>query len=120
MRLLEADDDGYVLFSGHTKLPVVIGDEFSGEFVEANAHVKNLAIGNPVIIEQVNWCGKCTPCRTYWVWDVNRCPRLEELGFTVNGAFVEYVAPSKYYAWKLNDIAEAKGSVEYAYHEVLW
>jgi len=102
----ETDEEGYMLFPGHTRLPVVIGHEFSGTVVELGPEVKDLQVGDLVTVEEMNWCGECTPCRAGYF---NQCRQLEELGFTLNGAFAEYVVAHAKYAWKLNDIAEATG-----------
>lgn len=108
----ETDPDGYILFPGHCKLPLVIGHEFSGEVVEVGSAVKNIKVGDMVTAEGMDWCGECTPCRAGYF---NQCQNLEELGFTTNGAFADYVACHYKYALKLNDIAEATGDVDAAY-----
>ena len=111
VHFLETDEQGYILFPGHTKLPVVIGHEFSGEIVETGKNVKNVRTGDLVTVEEMNWCGECTPCRAGYV---NQCRNLEELGFTLNGAFAELVVAHSKYVWTLNDIAEATGDVDRA------
>lgn len=108
----ETDDEGYILFPGHTKLPVVIGHEFSGKVVEVGSEVKDIRVGDLVTVEEMNWCGECDPCRAGYF---NQCRQLEELGFTLNGAFAEYVVAHSKYAWKLNDIAEATGDEDKTY-----
>jgi hypothetical protein len=50
------------------------------------------------------WCGECTPCRNGYP---NHCERLEELGFTINGAFAEWISVGSKYCWKLNEIQQA-------------
>ena len=108
----ETDEEGYILFPGHTKLPVVIGHEFSGKVVEVGSEVKDIRVGDLVTVEEMNWCGECGPCRAGYF---NQCRQLEELGFTLNGAFAEYVVAHSKYAWKLNDIAEATGDEDKTY-----
>ena len=76
----ESDADGYILFPGHSKLPLVIGHEFSGEVVETGSAVRHVAVGDMVTAEGMDWCGECTPCRAGYF---NQCQNLEELGFTV-------------------------------------
>lgn len=112
VHFFETDEENYMLFPGHTRLPVVIGHEFSGEVVEIGDQVRNVKVGDMVTVEEMNWCGECTPCRAGYF---NQCRYLEELGFTQNGAFAEYVAAHSKYAWKLNDIAEATGDVDRTY-----
>lgn len=84
----ETDSDGYMLYPGLTKFPCVIGHEFSGEVVAAGKEVKDLKIGDMVTAEEMIWCGECIPCRNGYP---NQCLNLEEIGFTINGAFAEYI-----------------------------
>jgi threonine dehydrogenase-like Zn-dependent dehydrogenase len=108
----ETDDEGYVLFPGHSKLPVVIGHEFSGEVVETGAEVNNVRPGDLVTVEEMLWCGECTPCRAGYL---NQCRQLAELGFTLNGAFAEYVVAYSKYVYTLNDVLEATGDEDMTY-----
>lgn len=108
----ETDADGYMLYPGLTKFPVVIGHEFSGEIVEVGSAVTELAPGDMVTCEEMIWCGECTPCRNGYP---NQCLRLEEIGFTINGAQAEYLAIGAKYCWKINALAERYGTKEKAY-----
>lgn len=108
----EKDKDDYILYPGLTKFPTTTGHEFSGEVVEVGANVKDLRKGDMVTAEEMIWCGYCTPCRNGYP---NHCANLEEIGFTVPGAFAEYLAIGAKYCWKLDAIADKYGSVEKAY-----
>jgi len=108
----ETDKDGYIFYPGLTKFPVITGHEFSGEVVEVGKEVRDLKVGDMVTAEEMIWCGECTPCRTGFP---NQCTRLEEIGFTINGAFAEYIAVGAKYCWKINDLVERYGSVDKAY-----
>src|SRR3972149_2322103 len=92
VHFVETDDQGYVLYPGLTRFPVVIGHEFSGE--------------------EVIWCGECIPCRNGYP---NQCERLEEIGFTIHGAQAEYITVGAKYCWKINELAEVYGDVDKAY-----
>lgn len=107
----EHDEDGYILYPGLTRFPTILGHEFSGEVVEAGKEVKSLRVGDLVAAEEMNWCGYCTPCRNGYP---NHCVNLEEIGFTIPGAFAEYIAVGAKYCWKLNAIAEHYGSKDKA------
>jgi len=100
--LYETDKEGYILFSGLTKLPCVIGHEFSGIVEETSANVKNLKRGDKVAVESVMWCGRCQSCRSGFP---NQCSNVELMGLSANGAFAEYVAVSERYCWKINNLA---------------
>src|SRR5512142_507538 len=108
----EKDKDGYILYPGLTKFPTTTGHEFSGEVVEVGANVHYLKKGDMVTAEEMIWCGYCTPCRNGYP---NHCSNLEEIGFTIPGAFAEYLAIGSKYCWKLDAIADKYGSVDKAY-----
>jgi threonine dehydrogenase-like Zn-dependent dehydrogenase len=108
----EHDQDDYILYPGLTKFPTITGHEFAGEVVEVGKHVTSLKVGDMVTAEEMLWCGYCTPCRNGYP---NHCENLEEIGFTVPGAFAEYLAIGAKYCWKLDAIAERYGSLEKAY-----
>src|SRR5207249_7092704 len=72
----ETDKEGYMLYPGLTRFPVVIGHEFSGEIVDAGKEVRDLRRGDMVTCEEMIWCGECTPCRNGYP---NQCERLEEI-----------------------------------------
>jgi threonine dehydrogenase-like Zn-dependent dehydrogenase len=108
----ETDAQGYMLYPGLTKFPVVIGHEFSGEIVEVGSAVTELRAGDMVTCEEMIWCGECTPCRNGYP---NQCLRLEEIGFTINGAQAEYLAIGAKYCWKINALVERYGTKEKAY-----
>lgn len=108
----ETDSQGYMLYPGLTKFPVVIGHEFSGEVVEVGREVRDLKPGDMVTCEEMIWCGECTPCRNSYP---NQCERLEEIGFTINGAQAELIAVGAKYCWKINALVERYGGADRAY-----
>ncbi|MGQ9681040.1 MAG: scyllo-inosose 3-dehydrogenase [Anaerolineae bacterium] len=99
----ETDAEGYILYPGLTRFPTILGHEFSGEVVEVGAAVQDLRVGDKVTAEEMIWCGHCRPCRDGFP---NQCLNLEEIGFTIDGAFAEYIAIGAKYCWKLNDLAD--------------
>jgi len=72
-----------------TRMPIVLGHEFSGAVADVGREVKDLSVGDHVVAEPNIVCGKCRFCRmserNYF------CENLEAVGVTVNGAFAEYV-----------------------------
>jgi len=108
----ETDRDGYMLYPGLTRFPVVIGHEFSGEVVEVGKEVRDLRRGDMVTCEEMIWCGECTPCRNGYP---NQCQRLEEIGFTINGAQADLLVVGAKYCWQINALAQRYGSPDRAY-----
>lgn len=108
----ETDEQGYILYPGLTKFPTVLGHEFAGMVEEVGSQVKDLKVGDMVTAEEMIWCGYCTPCRNGFP---NHCENLEEIGFTIPGAFAEYIAIGAKYCWKINEFKDRFGSEERAY-----
>jgi threonine dehydrogenase-like Zn-dependent dehydrogenase len=107
----ETDKEGYILYPGLTKFPVVIGHEFSGEIVEVGQQVRDLRPGDLVTVEEMIWCGECIPCRNGWP---NQCQYLEEIGFTIDGAMAEQLVVGAKYCWPITALAEVYGTTEAA------
>ena len=112
MHFYETDKDGYILYPGLTRFPSALGHEFSGQVVEIGKEVTDLVVGDMVTAEEMVWCGHCIPCRNGYP---NQCLNLEEIGFTIQGAFAEYIALDAKLCWKLNAIRERLGDENKAY-----
>jgi hypothetical protein len=112
LHFYETDSDGYMLYPGLTKFPAITGHELAGKVVEVGQEVKDLKVGDMVTVEEMIWCGHCTPCRNGFP---NHCSNLEEIGFTTDGGFANYLAIGAKFAWKINAIAERFGDEKKAY-----
>ncbi len=112
MHFYETDEDDYILYPGLTKFPSILGHELSGKVVEIGQAVTDLKVGDMVTVEEMTWCGQCVPCRNGYP---NHCTHLEEIGFTIDGAFANYLASGAKYAWKIDSIAERFGDEKKAY-----
>ena len=112
MHFYETDEDGYILYPGLTKFPTILGHEFSGRVVEVGKNVEILKVGDMVTVEEMIWCGRCIPCRNGYP---NHCTNLEEIGFTIPGAFAHLIAVDEKFCWKIDAIAERLGDEEKAY-----
>ena len=106
MHFYETDEDNYILYPGLTKFPSILGHEFSGKVVEVGKDVKMLQLGDYVTVEEMIWCGRCTACRNGYP---NHCETLEEIGFTIDGAFANYLAVDEKFCWKVDSILERFG-----------
>jgi threonine dehydrogenase-like Zn-dependent dehydrogenase len=112
MHFYETDEDDYILYPGLTRFPTILGHEFSGKVAEIGKNVTGLKVGDMVTVEEMIWCGRCIPCRNGYP---NHCTNLEEIGFTIPGAFANYIAVDEKFCWKIDAIAERFGSEEVAY-----
>jgi threonine dehydrogenase-like Zn-dependent dehydrogenase len=112
MHFYETDEDSYVLYPGLTKFPTILGHEFSGKVVDTGKEVIDLRVGDMVTVEEMIWCGRCIPCRNGYP---NHCANLEEIGFTIPGAYANYIAVDAKFCWKIDAITERFGDEEKAY-----
>ncbi len=99
----ETDAQGYIIFSGLTKFPCILGHEFSGVVEKVGAKTVNLKVGDVVAVESVMWCGMCQACRS---GAPNQCKRVELMGLSADGALAEYVAVNERYCWKIDELLE--------------
>lgn len=101
--LYETDKDGYIIFSGVTELPRIIGHELSGIVEKTGKNVRNFKTGDWIAAESIMWCGMCQACRS---GSPNQCKYIKLMGLSADGAFAEYIAISERYCWKINDFRE--------------
>lgn len=73
----------------YVKYPCVPGHEWCGTVVEIGVGVRHLKVGDRVAVEGHNYCGRCYFCQR---GQTNLCESYSELGFTLPGAYAEYVA----------------------------
>ena len=112
MHFYETDSEDYILYPGLTRFPTILGHELSGRVAQVGREVQSLEVGDMVTVEEMIWCGRCIPCRNGYP---NHCSRLEEIGFTIPGAFAQYIAVDEKFCWKIDAIAERMGDEERAY-----
>ncbi len=101
--LYETDEEGYIIFSGLTKFPCILGHEFSGIVEKVGGEVIDLKVGDKVCVESIMWCGMCQPCRG---GTPNQCRYVELMGLSADGALAEYVAVKGRYCWNINSLEE--------------
>lgn len=103
IHMYERDAEGYMPYPGLVKVPIILGHELSGVVEKVGDQVKHIKEGDMVTTEEMWWCGECIPCRTGFP---NYCVNLDEMGFTTNGGFADYVVVPWKYCWKINDLLE--------------
>src|SRR5208283_1637189 len=69
-------------------LPMTLGHEIAGEVAETGKDVKAFRKGDRVVLNNGISCGKCKCCRS---GRENLCNELDQLGFTLDGGYAEYV-----------------------------
>ena len=108
----QADDDGYIFYPGLTAFPCTLGHEYSGIVVEAGANAinkrtgKRYEIGEAVCAEEMIWCSHCKPCADGYP---NHCENLEEIGFSIDGAYAKYIKMNARYCWSIEPLREIYG-----------
>jgi len=107
VHMAQSGGDGYILYPGLTAFPATLGHEFAGEVVEAGEKAVNkrtsrrFAPGEPVCAEEMFWCAMCRPCADGYP---NQCEALQEMGFSCDGAFAEYIKVDARYCWSLEEL----------------
>src|SRR5262245_10592550 len=106
LHFFETDTDGYIRYPGLTRFPVVLGHELAGDIVGVGSHVSGLRVGEAVTIEDMVRCGRCYPCR---IDQPNHCENLDEIGFSRDGGFAEYVRVPARNCWSLSPLRSSVG-----------
>jgi len=70
------------------ELPLILGHEIAGEVHEIGKDVKKVKKGDRVVVNNNIGCGVCEYCKT---GHQNICPSLDQIGFTVDGGYAEFV-----------------------------
>lgn len=91
MRIGICGSDIHVYHGEHpyTSYPVTQAHEVSGQIAKVGAAVKNLNVGQKVVLEPQVFCGRCYPCAH---GKYNLCESLKVMGFQTAGAASEYFA----------------------------
>jgi len=109
VHMAQTYEDGYIYYPGLTAFPATLGHEFAGEIVEVGSLAINKRTGKlyekgePVTVEEMVWCGECKPCCDGYP---NHCERLQEIGFSIDGAYAEYIAVPAKLCWSLKKLED--------------
>ena len=112
VHMRQTDDDGYIFYPGLTAFPCTLGHEYSGTVVEAGEKAinkrtgKRYEIGEAVCAEEMIWCSHCKPCADGFP---NHCENLEEIGFSIDGAYARYIKINARYCWSIEPLREKYG-----------
>ena len=112
VHMFQTDDAGYIYYPGLTAFPCTLGHEFSGKVVEAGKDALNKRTGKPyqpgeaVCSEEMVWCSQCRPCADGFP---NHCEQLQEIGFSIDGAYAKYIKVDARYLWSLEGLHQVYG-----------
>lgn len=112
VHMLQSDKDGYIFYPGLTAFPCTLGHEFSGIVVEAGSNAMNKRTGKKyqpgeaVCSEEMMWCAQCRPCADGFP---NHCEQLQEIGFSIDGAYAKYIKMDARYLWSIESLREIYG-----------
>ncbi len=112
VHMLQSDKAGYIFYPGLTAFPCTLGHEFSGIVVEAGAKAinkrtgKKYLAGEAVCAEEMIWCAQCKPCCDGFP---NHCEQLQEIGFSIDGAYAQYIKMNARYLWSIEGLREKYG-----------
>jgi len=74
-------------------LPLTLGHEVAGEIESVGGKVARFRKGDRVVVNNGVSCGKCKYCK---IGRENLCVELDQLGFTLDGGYAEYMkAPER-------------------------
>ncbi|MFX0040306.1 MAG: scyllo-inosose 3-dehydrogenase [Promethearchaeota archaeon] len=110
VHMAQTYEDGYIYYPGLTAFPVTLGHEFAGEIIKVGSKAFNkrtgklYQVGEPVTVEEMVWCGECKPCCDGYP---NHCERLQEIGFSIDGAYAEYINVPAKLCWSLKKLESA-------------
>jgi len=112
VHMLQSDENGYIFYPGLTAFPCTLGHEFCGKVVESGRKAlnkrtgKRYESGEAVCCEEMIWCSQCRPCADGFP---NHCERLQEIGFSIDGAYAKYIKVDARYLWSLEGLREIYG-----------
>lgn len=102
----EAEEDGYVKFSGPANAPVVLGHELVGRVVEHGKAVSRFNNGEIVTAESIQACRRCRRCQE---GHLNQCEQVELIGLTIDGGLARYVRVKDIHCHPVSPILERFG-----------
>lgn len=88
--------------------PRVLGHEAVGEVVETGKGVTTLKKGDRVVLEPIEYCGKCYACRH---GQGNVCEQLKIRGINIDGGYQEYITAEEHKLHRFPDTITWKQAV---------
>jgi len=80
--------------------PVILGHEYTGEVLSVGDKVKNVTVGDHIVIDPNIKCGRCYWCRR---GKENLCENMTTLGIYIDGGFTRYNVAPESAVYKIHD-----------------
>lgn len=84
------------------KFPLIPGHEFCGVVCEVGENVKNVKVGDKVVVDNPIYCGECDYCKRN---QEHFCLNFRSQGVTEDGGFAEYVKVDKKRVLKFKNLS---------------
>ncbi|WP_100398842.1 zinc-dependent alcohol dehydrogenase [Bacillus sp. FJAT-44742] len=78
--------------------PITMGHECAGEVIEVGSNVEDFVPGDPVVVEAILYCGKCSSCMQ---GNTHLCNEFEVRGMKMDGVFTEQIVTKPKYLHKV-------------------
>lgn len=87
---------------GTGAFPVVPGHEYGGVVVDIASDVRDVAVGDRVVVDPNLGCGSCRACKRDWI---HLCEKLGAYGVTTHGGFAEFSVVSAENVHPIGDLS---------------
>lgn len=83
----------------------VLGHEITGIVVDKMKNVRDIQIGDRVVVEPLLYCNNCDMCKKGYI---QFCENLKSLGKDFQGGFAEYLVANEHQLYKINKNVDTK------------
>lgn len=83
----------------------ILGHEIAGIVVETMKNIKNIKIGDKVVVEPLLYCNNCNMCES---GHIQFCTNIKSIGRDFSGGFSEYVTANEQQIYKLTQKTELR------------
>lgn len=87
---------------------IILGHELVGIIEKKGSNVKDLEIGDRVVVNPNDYCGRCYYCRSNLP---NLCEDLKAMGVGIDGAFAKYVKTTEKVCYKISGFVPLEAAV---------
>ncbi len=87
---------------------IILGHELVGYIAKKGDGVKNLKIGDRIVVNPNDYCGICYFCKSNLP---NLCENLRAMGVGINGVFAKYVKTTEKVCYKISETVPIESAV---------